>query len=46
MIKKSEYPLLQKLCTIHAPSGNEVAMKEFLLDYISKNSKSGNINQK
>jgi putative aminopeptidase FrvX len=39
MNKKSEYPLLQKLCTIHAPSGNELAMKEFLLDYISKNSK-------
>lgn len=28
--------LLKKLCSIHAPSGNEVLMKEFLLDYINK----------
>jgi putative aminopeptidase FrvX len=26
--------LLKKLCQIHAPSGNEVLMKEFLLEYI------------
>ena len=26
--------LLQTLCTIHAPSGNEGPMKSFLLDYI------------
>src|SRR5205085_9883336 len=35
-----EMKLLQKLCSIHAPSGNEGAMTEFLLDYIGKN-KSG-----
>lgn len=29
--------LLQKLCSIHAPSGNEEAMTSFLLDYINKN---------
>ena len=31
--------LLRKLCSIHAPSGNEGAMTEFLLDYIQKNMK-------
>lgn len=35
----SEYDLLRQLCAIHAPSGNEVLMKEFLLDYIGKNAK-------
>jgi putative aminopeptidase FrvX len=35
----SEYPLVKTMCGIHAPSGNEVAMKEFLLNYISKHSK-------
>src|SRR3954469_25787609 len=33
----SEYSLLRELCGIHAPSGNEVAMKDFLLSYINKN---------
>lgn len=27
------------MCAIHSPSGNEVAMKDFLLDYIKKESK-------
>lgn len=31
--------LLKTMCGIHAPSGNEVAMKEFLLNYIKKYSK-------
>jgi len=31
--------LLKQLCEIHAPSGNEVKMKEFLLKYISKEQK-------
>ena len=30
------YKLLQELCEVHAPSGNEILMKEFLLKYISK----------
>lgn len=34
-----DFSLLHTLCQIHAPSGNEVAMKEFLLDYINKHSK-------
>ena len=29
--------LLKQLCTVHAPSGSEYAMKDFLLDYIDKN---------
>lgn len=29
--------LLKKMCRIEAPSGNEVAMKDFLLGYIEKN---------
>ena len=31
--------LLKNLCEVHAPSGNEVAMKEFLLEYIQKQKK-------
>lgn len=27
--------LLKRLCEIHAPSGNEVKMKEFILEYVS-----------
>lgn len=29
--------LLKKICKIHAPAGEEFAIKEFLLDYIKKN---------
>ncbi len=29
--------LLKKLCQIHAPSGNEAPVKEFILDYARKN---------
>lgn len=36
---KSEYPLIKEMCSIHAPSGNETGMKEFLLNYIAKHSK-------
>ncbi|HEY9048226.1 MAG TPA: aminopeptidase [Ohtaekwangia sp.] len=31
--------LLKQLCEVHAPSGNEVRMKEFLLKYITKEKK-------
>jgi putative aminopeptidase FrvX len=31
--------LLKTMCAIHAPSGNESAMTNFLLDYIQKNKK-------
>lgn len=31
--------LLKKMCSIHAPSGNEAPMTKFVLDYIKKNKK-------
>ncbi len=34
------YALLKHMCAIHAPSGNEVGMKTFLLEYIKKQSSS------
>ena len=39
-VLSSEYPLLKQMCAIHAPSGNELAMKHFLLDYIQNHSSS------
>lgn len=36
MITLSKTSLLQDLCQVHAPSGHEVAMKDFVLDYINK----------
>lgn len=38
--------LLKKMCAIHAPSGNEVGMTEFLLEYIKKNKKSWKVKPK
>lgn len=35
----SNMDLLKKMCAIHAPSGDEQLMQEFLLDYISVNKK-------
>ncbi len=35
----TDYSLLKKMVGIHAPSGNESAMTEFLLNYIEKNKK-------
>ena len=29
--------LLKKMCEIHAPSGEETTMKEFILEYIENN---------
>lgn len=37
-MNKSSYFLLEKLCSIHAPSGSESGMKDFLLSYIEQNS--------
>ena len=31
------YDLLKTLCSIHAPSGNEVALKEYILRYVESN---------
>jgi putative aminopeptidase FrvX len=36
-VELPDYQLLKKMCAIHAPSGNEVAMKKFLLAYIKEN---------
>lgn len=33
-----DFSLLKTLCGIHAPSGNEVEMKEFILDYVNSQS--------
>lgn len=35
-----QFDLLRQMCAIHAPSGNEVGMTQFLLEYISKNKNS------
>lgn len=32
-----DYSFLKKLCSIHAPSGSEYPLTDFLLDYINKN---------
>jgi putative aminopeptidase FrvX len=36
---RSEFELLKDMCFMHAPSGNEVGMKMFVLNYIKENSK-------
>jgi putative aminopeptidase FrvX len=38
--------LLQEMCSIHAPSGNEIGMTNFLLNYIKKNQKTWKVKPK
>lgn len=38
--------LLKEMCSIHAPSGNEVGMTKFLLDYIKKHQKNWKVKPK
>lgn len=38
--------LLKEMCSIHAPSGNEVGMTKFLLDYIKKHQKDWKVKPK
>jgi len=38
-MSKPNFELLKTMCAIHAPSGNEVGMKDFLLEYIKKEKK-------
>src|SRR6201993_19796 len=38
-MNKLKFDLLKTMCAIYAPSGNEVGMKDFLLDYIKKEKK-------
>lgn len=33
-----QFDLLEKLCRVHAPAGNERAMKDFIVNYVNKNS--------
>lgn len=40
MKTSNNYNLIRQMCAIHAPSGNETAMKDFLLNYIKIHSKS------
>ncbi len=42
MKSKNNYALIKEMCAIHAPSGNEIAMKEFILKHIRQHSKSWN----
>lgn len=37
---KTDFHLLKTMCGIHSPSGNETAMKDFLLRYIKENKRS------
>ncbi|PWL29792.1 M20/M25/M40 family metallo-hydrolase [uncultured Roseivirga sp.] len=36
-MQKLDFSLLNELCKVHAPSGNEGAMKDFLLNYVKEN---------
>ena len=38
-IKTMDFSILKKMCNIHAPSGSEYLMTEFLLEYIKRNQK-------
>ncbi len=38
-MSRKDFNLLKTMCAIHAPSGNESAMKNFLLEYIKKEEK-------
>lgn len=42
----SPYDLVKTMCHIHSPSGNETAMKDFLIDYINKNKKNWEVQPK
>ncbi len=42
MKNTDQYTLLKNMCHVHAPSGNEVAMKEFVLAYVKENAKKWN----
>ena len=38
-ITKPNYDLLKQMCQVHAPSGNEIGMRDFILDYLKNNAK-------
>lgn len=37
--KSSDYELLRQLCAVHAPSGEEAPLRDFLIDYILRQKK-------
>ncbi|MCU0420204.1 MAG: M20/M25/M40 family metallo-hydrolase [Cyclobacteriaceae bacterium] len=37
--KPSDYALLRELCAVHAPSGEEAPLRDFLIDYINRHRK-------
>lgn len=39
MLEKKDLQLLEMLCKIHAPSGEERAVRDFLIDHVNKESK-------
>ena len=45
-MNESEIQFLKKLCAIHAPSGSEKAVRDFLIDYINTNSKKWKVKPK
>lgn len=45
-MNKKDIALLKSLCEIHAPSGEEVRMKNFLLSYIERESKNWKVQPK
>lgn len=45
-MNKRDIQLLKDLCAIHAPSGSEKAMRDFLIDYINSNSKNWKVQPK
>mgnify|MGYP003686336811 FL=1 len=42
-MNQNDLSLLKEMCAIHAPSGSEIFVKEFLIDYIQKNQDSWNV---
>ena len=40
---EADWPLLKQLCEVHAPSGHEAPLKEFLLQYIKKQKKNWSV---
>jgi len=41
-LSSEDLNLIKTLCSIHAPSGNELLMKQFILDYIEQNNRGWN----
>jgi len=44
--KKEDWGLLKELCSIHAPSGNESAMTNFIIDHVKREKKNWKVTPK